>query len=275
MPISAPPRGLPSSLASRQARPLNGLEVAAAIEKHLMVLTDKLLSDCGLLSDQVITLTSELSSFVKEELSKQSRLQKIHITYPKVGWNIKTRLEKRDDESTDTYFISAEVELDLEKNVRLNIRFGESGLGTVVKSLEEEKIPNSIPDKDRKSFGLKVEAEYVSPDGLVKKVNLEELKGPRKAARTVDVGSGADNRVPVDLPMEAKGVIVTERVLVAGGQVGEEIVLANKGPEITLEIPEGDLLAEVPIVPKEPPKIPLPPKGSMSSNTKPGVKFKR
>jgi hypothetical protein len=234
-----------------------------------MVLTDKMLSDIGLLSDQVIELTSQLSSSVQEELSKQPRLQKINVTYPRVGWSIKTRLEQLDDE---TYLVSAELELDLERNLRIPIRFGESRGGNVLKSLEEEKIPTTIPDKDRQAFGLKVEAEFVKPDGTVGKVDLNELKGEKRAARTVDVGSGAPNREVRMLSDNREGA---SRVEMTGGQQGEEIKLPSQLPEVTLDIPDIDLLGEPPTPQKEPPKVPLPPKGSMAQTTKPGVKFKR
>jgi len=248
MAISVPPRGVAGSLQNRQARPLNGLEVREAIEKHLMVLTDRMLGDAGLLSDQVINLAEQLRPVIVEELSKQTRLQKVNVTYPKVGWAIKTRLEQLEDES---YQVNAEVELDLERNLRLNIRFGESGLGNVVKSLEEEKISNPTPDRDRQQFGLPVEAEYIRPDGTVGKVDINELRPQEKrAARSVDVGRA-----------RTEATSVTQ---------GAPIVLPSELPEVTFD----DIIAEPPPEPKEPPKVPLAEPGSMAQKTKPNVKFK-
>jgi hypothetical protein len=250
MSISVPPRGLAGSLASRQARPLNGLEVARALENHILAAAGRLLSDADLLSDKIIRLTDEMRVSLNNELSKHTRLQKVNITYPKVGWSIKIRLEEMEIDPK-WKFITGEVELDLERNLRLNIRFGASGVPSkVISSLEEEKIPNSIPDKDRQSFGLKVEAEFLKPDGTTGKVDLNELKPPeRRAARSVDVG---------------RGRIVGQEVT-----VGEEIKLPSELPEVSLD----DLVAEPPPAPKEPVKEPLPPKGSMAAKTAPNVKF--
>lgn len=249
MSINVPPRGLAGSLQTRQARPMNGLEVSKAIQTHLMTLTDRMLSEAGLLSDQVIDLTEQLKLLIEEELSKQSRLQKVNVTYPKVGWSIKTRLEELED---GTHRVNAEVELDLERNLRLNIRFGQSGFGNVVRTLEEEKIPNSTPDNDRKKFGLPVEAEFLRPDGTVGKVDLSDLKPQeRRAARTVDVG----------------------RARVTDVVQGEEVKLPSELPEVTFQ--ESDLIAEPPPGPKEPSSTPLPPKGSMAQQTRPNVKFKK
>jgi hypothetical protein len=249
MAIEVPPRNIAGSLQNRQAKPLTGLEVSKAIEKHLMVLTDKLLSDIGLLSDEIINLTEKLRSLVQEGLSKQNRLQRINITYPKVGWNVKTRLEKLED---DSHILNAEVELDLERNVRLNIHFGESGLGNVIKSLEEEKLSTPIPDKTRREFGLPVEAEYIRPDGTVGRIDINELAPQEKrAARTVDVG-----RARTEDTVSSQGSTIT---------------LPSQLPEVTLD----DLIATPPDIPKELPTTPLPSKGSMAQVTKPNVKFRR
>src|SRR5689334_12874920 len=163
---------LDGSLKSRFARPLNGLEVREAVETHLLTLTDRLLGNIGLLSDQVSTLSESLKSTIQEVFSRQSRLSKVHITYPKVGWNIKTRVEQLEDQS---YVVNAEVELDLERNVRLNLHFGESGRGIVVASMEEEKIATDTPDHDRNLFDMPIQADYVKLDGTIGKVDIREL----------------------------------------------------------------------------------------------------
>lgn len=265
MSVTVPPRNIAGSLQNRQARPLNGLEISESIEKHFMVLTDRMLNESGLLSDEIILVTEGLKDIIREELNKQSRLQRMNITYPKVGWSIKTRLERKDDYH---HVVNGEVELDLERNVRLNLRFGESGQGIVIKSLEEEKISTSVPDKDRQQFNLPIEAEYIKPDGTTGKVDITELKPTEKrAARTVDVGSGASNK---QVRWIQDGSDLGKKVEVSGGQQGDVIITPSELPEITLD----DLVATPPEIPKEPPTNPLPPKGSMAQVTKPGVKFK-
>lgn len=261
---------LDGSLRARQARPLNGAEVRDAVETHLLALTDRLLSNVGLLSDQVIKLAEELRDSVRLVFSRQQRLNKVHVTYPKVGWNIKTRVEQLEDHS---YTVNAEVELDLERNVRLNIQFGESGRGIVVASLEEEKIPVDTPDTDRSLFGMPIEAEYVRPDGTTGKVDIRELRGEKRIAKTIDVGSAADGRLPRDIPaeieVEGKIIIGTKEILMTGGEGGLEAVLPKDLPEISLD----EVVATPPDPPREPPKASLPPKG-VGKFGAPSVKFK-
>lgn len=258
---------LDGSLKSRNARPLNGLEVREAVETHLLTLTDRLLGNIGLLSDEVVSLSESLKEVVREVFSRQTRLQKVHITYPKVGWNIKTRVEQLEDHS---YVVNAEVELDLERNVRLNLQFGESGRGIVMASLEEEKIPTNVPDHDRDLFGMPIQADYTRTDGTVGKVDIRELRGEKRSARTIDVGSGADNRevreVPAEIEVDGQLIIGTKEILMRGEGTGKEVVLPN-------ELPEIDLVATPPQVPKEPPQAPLPPKG-INKMGAPNVKFK-
>jgi hypothetical protein len=281
MPIAVPPRYIGGSLKARQARPLNGLEVREAVETHLLTLTDRLLGNIGLLSDQVADLAEELRKNVRTVFSRQTRLGKVHITYPKVGWNIKTRVEQLEDHS---YVVNAEVELDLERNIRINLQFGESGRGIVIASLEEEKIPTDTPDTDRRLFGMPVEAEYVRPDGTIGKVDIRELRGEKKIARTIDVGSGKDNRepreVPAEIEIDGEIVIGTKEILMAVGEGGQPITLPQDHPEISLDdqhdgyMYNGEsVVATVPEVPKEPPKAPLPPRG-ISKIGAPNVKFK-
>lgn len=253
---------LDGNLKPRRARPLNGLEVREAVETHLLTLTDRLLGNIGLLSDQIITLAEQLRGSVREVLSRQTRLSKVHLTYPKVGWNIKTRVEQLEDHS---YTVNAEVELDLERNIRLNLQFGESGLGIVIASLEEEKIPTDTPDTDREAFNMPVEAEMIRKDGTTTKVDVREL---RRAARSVDVGSGAEARQPRAVPSDEDGVIGTKEILMAVGDGGQPIVLPSELPEVTL-----DIVATPPEPPKKPLDTPLPPKG-VGQFGKPNVKFK-
>src|SRR5262245_1458366 len=119
MSISVPPRGLAGSLQNRQARPLNGIEVSEAVHHHVMTLADKRHGNAGFLSDRIIEMVEKVHLDIGDELRKQTRLSKVNITYPKVGWSIKIRLE----EANDLQWVTGEVELDLERNVRLSIRF--------------------------------------------------------------------------------------------------------------------------------------------------------
>lgn len=256
MPITVPARG---ALRTRQARPLNGLEIREAVENHLMTLTDRLLSNAGLLSDKVIELTEQLRTIVQSEFSHQSRLHRVNVTYPKVGWSIKTRLQQLEDLS---YLVTAEVELDLERNIRLNIQFGRSGEGIVLGSLEEEKIPTNVPDQDRGTFNLPITAEFNKPDGTTGTVDVRDLK---RAARTVDVGSGAPNRQSRLIPTDEG----TVEVKMAGVEAGQEIVLPKDLPEISLD----DVVATPPSPPEKPLTTPLGPKG-VNVVAKPNVKFK-
>lgn len=278
MPVTAPPRGVAGALASRQARPLTGIEVRDAVEKHTLTLIDKLLSNAGLLSDQIISMVEKTRPIISEELLRHSRLQRINITYPKVGWSIKVRLEELEIDP-NWKFITGEIELDLERSLRLNIRFGGGDVPSkVISSLEEEKIPSGIPDKTRQEFGLPVTTEVLKPDGSTEKVSLEELKGERRAARTVDVGSGAIDRMPVQVPADeikedGSIVITSKEILAAGGEQGEVIVTPKELPPITLE---EDLIATPPPPPpKEPLKEPLAPPNSMNKIKRPDVKFKK
>jgi hypothetical protein len=247
MSIEVPPRHIAGSLQNRQARPLNGIEVRDSVKKHVLAVGTRLLNDQGLKSDHVIELVDKVSEEIDQALSRETRLQKMNVTYPKVGWSIKIRLE----ETESMRWLSGEVELDLERNVRIPIRFGPSGGGIVVGSLEEEKLSTPVPDKTRQEFGLPVEAEYIKPDGTTGKVDINDLKPTeRRAARTVDVGSA-----------RVQGEEVSQ---------GVPVVLPSELPEISLD----DLVATPPEVPKDIPAKPLPPKGSMTQVTRPNVKFK-
>lgn len=255
------------ALSTRQAKPLNGLEVKEAIKNHLLTLTSKLLDESGLLSDAILSLTTQLDTAIESEFTKYTILQKVNVTYPKVGWNIKTRLEISESE---IYSVNAEVELDLERNLRLNIQFGESGLGRVVKSLEDEKISNAVPDRDRERFGMKVEAEFLRPDGTTGKIDVTQLRRERRAARTVDVGSGAQSRLPIHVPTDENGIIETREILATGGEQGNEIILPSELPEISLD----DIVATPPEIPREPPATILPPPGGMNRVARPKVTLK-
>lgn len=273
--ISVPPRG---ALANRQARPLNGLEVRQAIENHLMAFASKKLDEVGLLSDQIIKLLDDLKKDADAEFLKRTSLQKVNITYPRVGWNLKIRLEEYESNppmEIENLFLSAEVELDLQQNVRLHIPIGQSGIGKVIKSWEEEKLNNPVPDRDRQAFGLRVEAKFLKPDGTSGTVDITELRRERRAARSVDVGSGAVDRISTILPADKRREdgtleITTREVLAAAGQAGEVIVLPDQLPEITLD----DLVATPPVPPPlEPPATPLPPPGGMSRVSRPKAKL--
>lgn len=272
---------LDGSLKTRQARPLNGLEVREAVETHLLALTDRLLSNIGLLSDQVIKLSEELRNCIQDVFSRNFRLSKIHMVYPGVGWNIKTRVEQMEDHS---YSVNAEVELDLDRLVRINLQFGESGRGIVMASLEEEKIPTNAPDRDRDLFGMPIEADYTRPDGTIGKVDIRELRDSKRAAKTIDVGSAAENRVakevPAEIEIDGERVIGTKEILMTGGEAGQKVVLPTELPEITLDpLTDGymyngeEVVATPPEVKKEPPAGPLPPKG-VGKFGAPNVKFK-
>lgn len=266
------------ALKNRQAKPLTGLEVKDSIKNHLLTLTGKLLDESGLLSDAIVSLTEQLDEAMDIEFRKHTLLQKVNVAYPKVGWNVKTRLEISEME---VYSVNAEVELDLQYNHRINIRFGESGLGKVVRSMEEEKITNPVPDRDREKFGLKVEAEFLRPDGTTGKIDVTELRRQRRAAKTIDVGSGADNRLPIQVPTDENGIIETREILAGGGEIGNEIVLPSELPEISLDTQKDgymyngeDLVATPPEIPKEPPAVPLPPPGGMNRVARPRVAIK-
>lgn len=265
--ITAPPRGLGDTLAKRQARPMNGREISMAIENHVITLTNRLLNQVDLLSDNIMVLLENIGGEVRKELDKQYLLQKSHITYPKVGWNVKTRLEQLED---GTYSVNAEVELDLLAGTRRNLRFGESGLGNVIRSLEEEKIPTNIPDKDRQSFNLPVEAEYLKPDGTVGRVDINELKVEKRAARSVDVGRAAENRVSIQVPTDENGEIGTKEIMVASGESGQTILTPKDLPEVSLD----DLVATPPPPPEKPIETALPEKG-INKIGRPNVKFKK
>lgn len=271
MPVTAPPRGVAGSLASRQAKPLTGIEVRAAVEKHTLALIERLLSNSGLLSDKIIEMIETHQPILSDELSRHSRLQKINITYPKVGWSIKVRLEELEHDST-WKFITGEIELDLERSLRLSIRFGHTPLPSkVISSLEEEKIPSSVPDRVRQDFGLPVTTEVLKSDGSVERVNLEQLKGERRAARTVDVGSGATNKEIIKVHGDNHEELKRVEASLVGE--GEEIKLPSELPEVTLDV---DLVATPPPPPpKEPPPVPIAPPNSMSRVKRPDVKFKK
>lgn len=279
MAVSVPPRGLHGSLRTRQARPLNGVEIKEALETHILSVAEKMLSEMGALSDQQIDLTDHLKPYIGPELNKIARLQRINITYPKVGWSIRVRLQQQDDGDIVYSVLNGEVELDLERNLRLHIPFGQPGNGPVLRSLEEEKIQNQVPDRDRQTFKLPVTAEYIKPDGTTGKVDLNELKAEkveRRAARVIDVGRGAENRVIRNLPAEIEQedgsiVIGTKEVPMVAGQHGDKIVTPNELPEISLD----DILAEPPLVTMAPPDKPLPEPGSMAKINRPDVKFKK
>lgn len=239
MPINVPSRGM---LGNRQARPFTGIEIKKGVESHLMTLTEKMLSEQGFLTDEIITLTTNLKDLANEEMSKQALLNKLNVTYPNMGWNIKTRLLQRSDSS---HHVASEVEIDLQRNVRIHVKMGDSSDGIVIRSMEEEKIPHGVPDRDRERFGMPVLAEYIRPDGTTGLVDIKELK---RAARTVDVGP-------------ARTFDVTQ---------GEPIVTPAELPPVTFD----DVVATPPTMDKAEPASPLPPPNSMAKQSRPNVKLK-
>jgi hypothetical protein len=234
-------------LMDRQAKPLNGQEVARAIESHLLSVANKILNDKDVYSDRAMELIEILKDDLHEVFLRETRLSKIHILYPKVGWEVKVRLEHNDH---DEYHMSAEIELDLQRGTRIPFRVGQIGFGTIIGSREEERIPTTIPDKRRKEFDLPITAEIAKPNGEVVTVDLRDLQNERRSARTVDVGSA-----------KILGQEVTQ---------GEKIVLPSEVPEISMD----ELVAEPPTLPKNPDQKPLPPPGTMANKTQPKARFK-
>lgn len=252
---------LRDSIKNRQARPLNGLELKEAISNHIIRLSDNLLSKHDIKSNKVIELTDILKEDVSKSLNVQSRL-KLNITYPKVGWKSTVRLIQLEDKS---YIVNGEIELDLERNVRLNLQFGNNNSGITIGSIEDEKIPTSIPDKDREKFNLPINIEHINSNGDSVKTDLRTLRKsdetPKIAARSVDVGSAAIDKVEV-----GKTIEVTQSV---------DGTPASSIGNIKIELPIEELLPTPPNYSKAPLTTPLPDSGSMNKNSKPNVKFKR
>ena len=262
--------GLAGALANRQARPLNGKEVKSALEHHVFLMTDRILEENDFKSDTMIHQIEQVSSSLASELAKYSALNRINISYPGVGWSIKLRLEELEDAS---HIINGEIELDLTRNIRLNLRFGLSGVGNVISTREEERIPTNTPDLIRKQHNLPITADVITPDGQLKKVDISNFE--RKVARSADVGSGADGLAPVQVygEVEVEGEVVPGVVekMATGGEVGVDVVLPSELPEITLD----DVVATPPEIDKKPLETPLPAPNSMAKVTRPNVKFKR
>jgi hypothetical protein len=274
MSVTVPTRQLSDSIANRQARPLNGVEVREALEKHVFSLTDQIMTKNDSKSDAMLHQIEQVSSSLRAELAKHSQLSRVNLSYPKVGWSIKIRLEELEDLSR---IINGEIELDLQRNLRLNIRFGLSGVGNVISTIEDERIPTDTPDLLRKDFKLPITTDVIGPDGLVKKVDLSNIE--RRAARTADVGSGAVDRKSISVYGEVEEVIdgeitkipVMVEKLASGGEEGLEVVLPSQLPEITLD----DVVATPPEPPKAELSYPLPPPNSMANKTRPNVKIRR
>jgi len=274
MAINVPSR---DALNSRQARPLNGIEINDAIENHILTLATRLLDKAGVLSDDILPLLDYLKESFRFSTINQTRLHKIHVTYPRAGWSIKIRIEELDaptiiNGSSLSHIVGGEIEVDLERNVRISLRFGRSGEGVVLSSLEDEKIPTQVPDRDRQRFDLPITAEFLKPDGTTGKVDIRDLQPKeRKAARTVDVGSGAVDRRPITVSdQQDNGAIYTREVMAAPGGEGNVISLPDPSVEISLD----DVVATPPSVPQEPISTPLP-LSPMSKMSKPNVKFRR
>lgn len=269
MPANISKGGLQSAITNRQAKPFTGIEIKEALQNHILTLAEKMLTDkVNFRSDKILELTSQLEEILLTELGKPSYLQKVNITYPRVGWNIRTRLHRLDED--ESHFLTAEIELDLQYNVRVLIQVGNTSGSTVVCDLEEEKIPNNIPDRDRQKFGMPIFVDVNKPDGTVAKVNLAEVKSPeRRAARSVDVGRAAVNQMEILVPTDEGLVGISGSSDV---QVGNTIELPKDLPEVTLD----DLVATPPPPPMTTPSFAPPvPSGGIAKPTKPNMKLKR
>lgn len=257
--------GLSTAIQNRQASPLTGIEVRDAIQTHILTLAEKLLTDkANFRSDRILLLTSQLEETCQKELLKITPLQKINITYPRTGWNVKVRLHLDNNEQN---FLTATVELDLQYNIRIPIQIGDFLESIVVYDMEEEKIADGTPDRDRQKFGIPVYVDVNKPDGTIAKVNLAEVQSaPRKAARSVDVGRAALNQIEILLPSDDGLVGISGS---ADSVLGADIVLPSELPEVTLD----ELVATPPPLPMEAPVV-LPPTGGMAK-PRPAVKLKR
>lgn len=255
MPVTTLPRvsgGAPegSRVMSRIARPLNGLEIGEVIQLHVNRLAKEILLKAAIKERVAESLLSKLEESVVDRLTNHQRLRQVHLVYPKVGWQVKVRLERL-DEAGMNYALNAECELDLDRNVRLILQFGESGQGDLVDSMEDERLSTDRPDEVREQFDLPIKIETMNPEGEVKSVDLKTLQqkdsGPKRAARTVDVGPAKTNS-------EAK--------------VGEPVVLPSELPEVTLDL--------VPPEPEKPiPTGPAPEPGGMAKTSKPNARWSK
>lgn len=257
--------GLSTAIQNRQANPLTGIEVRNALQTHILTLAEKLLTDkVNFRSDRIILLTSQLEELCEKELGKITPLQKINITYPRTGWNVKVRLHR---DANEQDFLTATIELDLQYNIRIPIQIGDFGESIVVCDMEEEKIPENVPDRDRQKFGIPVYVDVNKPDGTVAKVNLAEVQsGPRRAARSVDVGRAALNQIEILLPTDDGQVGISGS---ADAVLGAEIVLPSQLPEVSLD----ELVATPPPLPSTAPVV-TPPSGGMSK-PRPAVRLKK
>lgn len=257
---------LSNAINNRQAKPLTGIEIAEALKTHLLTLSEKMLTDkVNFRSDRIISLTTELEGKILEEFAKRNFLGKMNITYPRVGWSVRTRLHRKD--SDESHFLTAEVELDLQYNMRILIQVGDSTDSIVVCDMEDEKISTSVPDRDRQKFGMPVFVDVNKPDGTVAKVNLAEVQStPKRAARSVDVGRAATNQIEIILPTDNGPIGISGS---ADSVLGADIVLPSELPEVSLD----NLVATPPPPPPMPPVV-TPPSGGMSK-PRPAVKLKR
>ena len=173
---------LNKAVQSREALPLNGDEIKKAIYNHLSRLALKLVDKHELTTDSAII--DELVTDATRVMSLQSRLH-IGSAYPKSGWRTIVRLEKIDDK----FYFTSEVELDLERNVRLNLRFGQTQSGIVIDTIDDEKIPSNIPDKDRTAFDLPISITKINTDGSVAKMDLRDIRAAKDDEQITTNGS--------------------------------------------------------------------------------------
>lgn len=170
-----PLEGLPEGarLLERVARPLTGLEVKEALRRHLVDIGDRMLVDGKIhhLFEQAVI----------DRLGKDSRLSKMNLVYPGVGWKVTVVREMEGDGGRENLW--AEIELDLEPGKRNNWIVGESGLGEELERIEEEQLQSRVPDAIREKRGLPVEGDWVKPS--------TGERGKVQFARRAEVGQAA------------------------------------------------------------------------------------
>lgn len=202
-----------AKMLSRQARPLNGVE----IRKALIVMIHQLALE--LIEREAVGLEGELKDKCIDMLLDQTAkrfdsewaLNRSHVCYPGVGWSIKVNLEKLGDR----YSLNSKIELDLALNVRSEFTIGFPDTGPLVGTVEHEQLKTNVPDRMRQESGLPVEVDYVRQDGSTGKAQI-------KMARTVDVSGGQ---------------VVSKDPEIKPSQV-------MKAPESLPELPAEDLIAE-------------------------------
>jgi hypothetical protein len=237
--------GLPEGarLLERVARPLTGIEVREALKRHLLELARRLPTE--------EKVQQEFEQATIRRLGSDSRLGKMNLVYPGVGWKISVVKEIKGDGELENLW--AQIELDLEVGKRNNWLIGDVGLGEEVERLEEEQIQTKIPDQTREMRGLPVEVDWVKPG--------TGERGKARFARQVEVGRGALEPVVVDrdevglTTAEAQREATLEQVQQETFATGDKVKLIGKeGEEAGIleakAIKPEDMVPEMP-VPKE------------------------